>query len=139
MYGSEEDVDRVVKVLPNVGFGCVHSLLQISVGLENWRSIVGQFCQQSFEVAGLGSTATFGHQLHELGVGLVAHAEKRHHLETVQFRFGQTCTKGIKSYSAVLYKILIIKTMFDIFFISFGTYLQKKIYNTLTYISPHTH
>ncbi len=84
--GAEQDVDRVVQLFPRLWLGRVHALLHLAAAaLEVGRPVPGHFLEHLLEIAVLaGAAALLGHQVNELRVRLLAHAQQRDYLQSLQ-------------------------------------------------------
>lgn len=61
MYSPQQDVYRVIQLLPHLWFGCVHALLHVAR-----CTVVCHFRQHGVKVPTLTSPAALRHELHQL-------------------------------------------------------------------------
>ena len=84
MDGPQEDVDGIIHGLPDGGLGRVHPLLHRPARLELGLPELAHLRQHLLKVLRDAGAVLLRHLLGEGGVGLVLHAEKRHHLQAGQ-------------------------------------------------------
>lgn len=84
MHSPQQDMNRIVLLLPNFCLRNIHPLLHVPGGFQSRSLIVGNFRKQRLKVPTLRSAAPFRHQLHQLRVRFVAHTQQGYHFQTVQ-------------------------------------------------------